>query len=88
MTDFVVEIKTSDLFQKKGKTFDWSSRILDQEILVNRINDANKDILNPNAIEITHLAEEIKEFCEQHIASIVFFEHALMKLNKLGVTLT
>ena len=85
---YVVEVKTSDLFQQFGRNFNFENRLLNQSQLVERINEANKDILNPNAIAITHLAEEIKEFCDDHIASITFIEYALEQLKTLGVTLT
>jgi hypothetical protein len=88
MTEHKVEVKISDLFQKRGYNFDWDQRIQDQNIVIERIHEANKDILNPYAIEITHIAEEIKEFCNDHIASMVFLEYAMDRLTQVGVTLT
>jgi hypothetical protein len=83
----MMEIKTSDLFLKKGRSFDWEQRILDQNIFINRIHEANKDILNPNAIAITHVAEELKEFSTDSIASMVFIEYISDKLIDYGVSL-
>jgi hypothetical protein len=83
----MMEIKTSDLFLKKGRSFDYAARIRDQELLIERIHEANKDILNPNAIAITHLAEELKEFSTDSIASMVFIEYVFDKLKDYDVSL-
>ncbi len=82
-----MEIRTSDLFLKRGRSFDFAERIRDQNLLIERIHTANKDILNPNAIAITHVAEELKEFSTDHITSIVFIEHIFDKLTDLDVSL-
>jgi hypothetical protein len=83
-----MELKTSDLFEKKGKNFDWAARIADQEKLIERINEMNQDIVHPKYLEISKIRDDIKEFVGEGIASIVYLEYALDKLTDHGVVIT
>lgn len=66
-------LKVSDLFSKRGKTFDWMARVQEQDILIKRIDAF--PVLKP-------YADELHEFAGEGIASIVFIEYILERLTK------
>ena len=83
-----VEVQVSDLFQRNGKKFNWEQRLIEQELFVSRLREANKDIYDPNAVPISRLTDEFAEFSQEHIASGNFREYVFDKLRSLGVVLT
>jgi len=82
-----VQVQVSDLFQAHGHTFDWEKRISDQNKLKERIHEANKDILNPKALDITHVADLLGEFIEDGIISLNAIDIICRKLQSHGVVL-
>lgn len=63
----------SDLFKDSGKRFNWANRITDQETLLNRLSAFP---------ELKEHYDSVKEFVDEHIASIVYVEWILGKITK------
>lgn len=68
-------LQVSDLFKSKGRFFDYSERVKDQDMLVQRLRDLNDEDLSKHA-------DDIDEFTQSGIASIVYLEYMLEKITK------
>ena len=68
-------LQVSDLFLKKGYSFDYQTRIDDQNKLIERLRTSGQDAL----------ADSVAEFAGEGIASMVFIEHILDQAKAAGV---
>ena len=72
-----MQIQTSDLFIKRGSTFNWNERIADQNKLIARLKELNNNAANK-------YADELEKFTNDGIASMVFIEYIVDKLKASG----
>lgn len=71
-----MNLQLSDLFHKRGKSFTWEDRIADQKKLTERLNATEET-------ELKEFAEELNEFTQEGIASVLFLEYLLEKVTKV-----
>lgn len=76
-----MQVKTSDLFQKKGFTFDYFARMADQNILIKRMSEIEVE-------QVKDLTKSLTEFADSAVCSMVFIEYVIDHLKKLGVEVT
>jgi hypothetical protein len=67
-------LQLSDLFHKRGHDWSWNDRIADQNKLMERLRQY------PDLVEY---ADEVKDFAEAGVASLVFLEYILERVTKV-----
>jgi hypothetical protein len=68
-----MSLQLSDLFQSRGRCFNYRERLGDQQKLVDRLRQFP---------ELTSFANELQEFCDQHIASMTYLDYILADITK------
>jgi hypothetical protein len=68
-----MRLQLSDLFQSRGRSFNYAERIRDQQLLVDRLREFPV---------LASYADELQEFCDQYIASMTYLDYVLQSITK------